>query len=189
MIKASIIIPCYEVSPLLRATMKSIEETADLPYQLIIVVKPQCVAKNRNEGLDRARHDLVFFTDDDVIFPEGWMRKLLWVLDAHPNVGVVGPNRVGLDGRPQRGYAGAPPGEILDFLIPGTVFAYFRSRCRDARFNEKYRGSGGEDTDWMQQVKHLGRRVVVYGGVTITHHGVGRNMAQENRALYQRKWG
>ena len=69
----SVIIPVYEGSEKLQRTLWSIRSTADLPYELIVAEGKQCVAKNRNAGLARARFDLVAFCDDDVLLPPFWM--------------------------------------------------------------------------------------------------------------------
>ena len=50
---------------------------------------------------------LLFLNSDTVVRPDS-LRVLIAFLEAHPEVGMVGPRLLGRDGRPQRSYRGRP---------------------------------------------------------------------------------
>ena len=76
----SVIIPAWEDCARLRRAIWSVQQTADMPYELLVSCAPQCVAANRNAGLARATQDLVAMLDADVLLPACWMSRLAGVL-------------------------------------------------------------------------------------------------------------
>lgn len=188
---ASVIIPAYRDSPRLRRAIWSVRETADAPYELIVALAPQSVAKNRNAGLARAQHDLVAFVDDDVLLPAAWLSRLAALLAAHQDIGAASALLAFPDGRPQMQRHDLAPGELWDTVIPGTCFLYSRQRAGDARFDEGYLGSQWEDTDWMWDLRRRGLRTVVTGDVRARHdHELSENhWLEHNAARFEAKWG
>lgn len=186
----SIIIPAYADTPNLRRAVWSIQQTADMPYQLVVSLAQQSVAKNRNAGLDRAEHDLVVFMDDDVLLPARWLSTLVAVLDAHEDIGAVSARPIFPDGSPQTHRYELEPGELWDIMPAGTCFAYSRERVGDQRFDEYYRGSQWEDIDWMHTVRELGLRTVITADVVVIHdHTEAQNhWYVENGTHYHGKW-
>jgi hypothetical protein len=187
----SIIIPAYADTPRLRRAMWSVCETADLPHELIVACAPQSVAKNRNAGLDRARHDLVAFLDDDVLLPARWLSRLHAVLLARPDAGAVTGLFTFPNGCPQTRRPDLAPGELWQVTIPGTCFLYSRARVGDQRFDEGYAGSQWEDTDWMWAVQGKGLVTLACGDVRAIHdHTLRENQhLQANMARFLEKWG
>ncbi|MBU0755083.1 MAG: glycosyltransferase, partial [Planctomycetes bacterium] len=187
----SIIIPAYEDTEKLRRVLWSIEETADLPYELIISRAKQCVARNRNAGLDRSSCDLVVFMDDDVLLPAGWLSQLVAVLASDHRFGAVATLLRFPNGSPQTTRPDLGPGENWEISAPGTCFVYSRARVNDLRFDEKYQGSQWEDTDWMWQVMAMGLITVVTGDVCVIHdHALQENQwLIENMTYFNEKWG
>jgi hypothetical protein len=187
----SIIIPAYDDSANLRRVIWSIEQTADLPYELIIARAKQCVAKNRNAGLDRATQDLTVFMDDDVLLPAGWLSNLVSGLAKSEDIGAVSSLLIFPNGAPQTRRPDLKLGEFWDVTAPGTCFVYSRRRVSDTRFDENYLGSQWEDTDWIWQVKELGLKTLVTGDVTVVHdHQIRENQwLVENMTYFQKKWG
>ena len=163
----SVIIPAYEDKPVLRRAIWSICQTVDVPAQLVVAMERQSVAKNRNAGLARARHDLVAFLDDDVLLPAGWLSKMAAVLLEDETIGVVAARMTGPAGEPQNDLASVRPDEIRNCVPPGTCFLYSRSRLEGCGFDETYVRSQWEDTDFMFQVITRGFRCVAIGSVHI----------------------
>jgi len=63
----------------------------------------------RNEGLRRARGRLRMFLDSDALLTAGALPELVAYLDAHPEVGLVGPRLVYADGSLQLSARRYPP--------------------------------------------------------------------------------
>ena len=188
---ASVIIPAYDDSDRLRRLLWMIEQTADMPVELIVACAKQCVAKNRNAGLDRASHDLTFFMDDDVMLPPHWMSRLTAVLRSADDIGAASAHLIFPNGAPQTRRADLAPGESWEVTIPGTCFAYSRQRVGDQRFDEEYIGSQWEDTDWMWTIQRLGLRTVMTGDVQVLHDHVLKESQwlRHNGARFLGKWG
>ncbi|GEM_PF-3334419 len=187
----SVIIPAYDDTAKLRRALWSIRQTADMPYELIVSRAKQCVAKNRNAGLNLATQDLVIFLDDDVLLPPGWMSRLVAALGARKGYGAICAHLTFADGSPQTRRPDLLPGELWEITIPGTCFVYSRARVHDIRFDENYLGSQWEDTDWMWQVKRQGLKVGMTGDVWVLHdHADSENKWLVPNAEYFRgKWG
>ena len=187
----SVIIPAYEDCERLRRAIWSVEQTADMPYELIVSCAPRSVAANRNAGLDRASQDLCAFLDDDVLLPACWMSRLAAVLAASEAVGAASGHLVFPDGSPQTRRERLADGALWDVPIPGTCFLYSRARVEDQRFDERYQGSQWEDTDWIWRVRARGLRTVVVGGVRVVHdHQLRENKwLQENMGHFKETWG
>ena len=187
----SVVIPALQDGERLRRAVWSVQQTADLPYELIVSCAPRCVAANRNAGLDRATQDLVAFLDDDVLLPACWMSRLAAVLAMHADVGAASGHLVFPDGSPQTRREHLADGELWDIPVPGTCFLYSRERVDDQRFDEDYQGSQWEDTDWVWRVRARGLRTVVVGGVRVVHdHDLRENeWLRENMRRFHAKWG
>jgi glycosyltransferase involved in cell wall biosynthesis len=187
----SVIIPAWEDCARLRRAIWSVQQTADMPFELIVSCAQRCVAANRNSGLDRATQDLVAFLDDDVLLPSCWMSRLAAVLAAHEDVGAASGHLVFPDGSPQSRREHLADGELWDIATPGTCFLYTRERVDDQRFDEGYRGTQWEDTDWIWRVRARGLRTVVVGGVRVVHDYElrERQSLHENMQRFEATWG
>jgi len=187
----SVIIPAYEDCARLRRAVWSVEQTADMPYELLVSCAPRCVAANRNAGLQRATQDLVAMLDDDVLLPACWMSRLAGALAAHADIAAASGHLIFPDGSPQSRREHLAEGELWDVPIPGTCFIYSRERVGDLRFDEGYAGSQWEDTDWIWQVRQKGLRTVVVGGVRVVHdYNMRENTwLQVNMRRFHQRWG
>lgn len=187
----SVIVPAHEDTPVLRRALWSVEQTADVPYELVVACERRSVARNRNAGLDRARGDLVAFLDDDVLLPAHWMSRLLERLLARADVGAVSAHLVFPDGAPQTRRPDLGPDELWDVPLPGTCFVYSRARVDDQRFDEGYEGSQWEDTDWMWRTRARGLRTLMTGAVRVVHdHALRENRwLEHNMRRFERVWG
>src|SRR3954466_3205942 len=59
-------------------------------------------AKANNIGIEVCRGDYVFLINSDVVVAEGCFAKLIAYIDAHPDIGMLGPKIFGSDGNVQR---------------------------------------------------------------------------------------
>ncbi|RKY19599.1 MAG: hypothetical protein DRQ55_10205 [Planctomycetota bacterium] len=187
----TVIIPAYDDTPQLRRAIWSIRSTADMPFQLVVACARQSVAKNRNLGLSRARCDLIFFMDDDVLLPPGWTSRMLSLLAARDDLGAVSAHLTFSDGSPQTRRSDLAPGEFWQITIPGTCFCFSRQRITGAFFDENYLGSQWEDTDFMWQLHKQGLVTGVTGDVCVVHdHNDAENKwLQQNGEYFHGKWG
>ena len=122
----SIIIVSWNVSALLRECLQSIVATAEhLPIEIIVVdshsaddtvamvqrefpdvlLLPQTenvgFPRGNNIGLDHARGDYLLLLNPDATLQEGALRLMIAYIDAHPLVGMVGPQLHNPDGSHQ----------------------------------------------------------------------------------------
>ena len=75
-------------APRTNATRSVVEELADPRVRLVTEPRPG-LSVARNRGAAEARHDVIAFTDDDVIVDPGWLRALVRGFTRAPHVGCV----------------------------------------------------------------------------------------------------
>ena len=80
----------------------------------------------RNHGLRRAQGRWRMFLDSDAYLTEGALDTLLACLDAHPEIGLVGPRLTYPDGAPQPSARRFPP-VFLPLLRRPPLSAFWRS--------------------------------------------------------------
>jgi N-acetylglucosaminyl-diphospho-decaprenol L-rhamnosyltransferase len=93
---------------------------ADAFPEVEIVRRPtnECLP-GRNHGLRRARGRHRMFLDSDARLTEGALPILVSVLEAHPEIGLVGPKLVYADGRLQHSARRYPPALLPLLRFPG----------------------------------------------------------------------
>lgn len=93
---------------------------ADAFPEAEIVRRPtnECLP-GRNHGLRRARGRYRMFLDSDARLTEGALPILVGVLEAHPEIGLVGPKLVYADGRLQLSARRYPPALLPLLRLPG----------------------------------------------------------------------
>lgn len=186
-----ILIPCYQESAKLLRTIWSIHQNLDLEAELVIQVEKQCVAKNRRAALSEFSGDLVIFMDDDVILPPFFASKMLSVLAARPEAGVISAIMTNPDGTRQNDVF-CEPKQLLEVLPPGTCFCYSRERLGSCQFDAGYTGSQWEDTDFMVQVHEKGLKTYALGDVWVLHDnnwtGHTPKTWESNQKRFSKKW-
>jgi GT2 family glycosyltransferase len=65
-------------------------------------------AKGNNIGIRASRGEYLFLINSDVVVSQGCFGKLVAYMDAHPEVGILGPKIIGSDGKVQRSTMGYP---------------------------------------------------------------------------------
>jgi GT2 family glycosyltransferase len=152
-----------------------------------------------NAGLRRARGRHAVLLNNDTVVPPGTLEECVAFLDAHPEVGVVGPQLLAPDGRKQNSVH-AEPG-LLGEIVPRWLLEL----AWPARFPSKryvHRGPVAveavlgaclvvrrsviervgllpeqyffflEETDWCRAIRAAGYGVVHLPGARVTHaHG------------------
>jgi GT2 family glycosyltransferase len=65
-------------------------------------------AKGNNIGIRASIGEYLFLINSDVVVSDGCFDKLVRYMDAHPEIGMLGPKIVGSDGKVQRSTMGLP---------------------------------------------------------------------------------
>lgn len=84
-----------EVAPLVEELVR----TAGLLIRVHATCRDLSAAANRNLGLDQARSDIIFFSDDDIRgLPHGWALRMLHVMETRPKCVMCAPRLMRLGG-------------------------------------------------------------------------------------------
>jgi GT2 family glycosyltransferase len=148
----------------------------------------------RNEGVRRARGEVVCFTDDDCEPEAGWVEALAApILDGEAEA-ATGPVSMG-SGATAADHAWEA---IVNYLqvrarAPGTTSPGFavtanlaagRSLLKRLPFDESFPAAAGEDRDWGERAAREGAAPVFVPAATVTHRsgmGVGDFLRQQYR--------
>jgi GT2 family glycosyltransferase len=178
------------------------------------------LAAARNAGADRAVQDgaeLLVFLDADCIPGEGLVDAYSRASASRPDAVLCGPVTYlppGVDARdpealvrhrrPHAARPAPPPGELIVAhpaqydLFWSLSFALTAARWRAGpRFDERYEGYGGEDTDFARQLRADSVPLVWVGGADAyhQHHPTSSPPVQHvadilrNGALFADRWG
>jgi GT2 family glycosyltransferase len=137
----------------------------------------------RNAGARAAVADLVAFVDDDVLAPPGYLRALVDGAARHPDAEAFGgPIHARLEGPAPRSCGRErPPITTLDLgpddreaeLVWGANLMVRRSALeRHGPFPEEIAG-GGDEEEWLRQLRGRGGRVVYLAAAGLEHRRAG----------------
>jgi GT2 family glycosyltransferase len=172
----------------------SVHARFGVPFRLLLLERNVGFAPASNIGLAHARGDYVVLLNSDV-FPgtQDWMERLARQLEAHPDIGVIGPlllfedgsvQHRGLEFRRLREFGdwfftfhegkGLRRGEGEDLRrcigITGACMLMRRSLAqRVAGFDEVYAIGDFEDTDLCFKLRELGYASAVDNSVHLYH--------------------
>ncbi len=129
--------------------------------KFIPFVKNVGYAKMANAGIRQAQGEYLFILNADTILLEETLPKLLAYLEENPEVGLVGPQLVGFNNRPQK--------SCFAFPTPGAILARrtFWGRLKWGREKLNQFLLEGKDlaqpvpVDWLQGSAMLARRSAV----------------------------
>lgn len=182
----SIIIPTIRTKREIAEEISQIKATVANNLDLIVVSGNRCEAKNRNIGLDKAKGEFIIMCDDDIEqFPPGWDKDLIDVLKK-TDASMVGARLLNSDGTLHlTNYRNFDLSE--DFVeVKTMITACCAFRNTKLRFDENYKGSGYDDTDFCKQ---LGGKFFVANKVKIIHRNESKNQFNEqNRLYFKDKW-
>jgi GT2 family glycosyltransferase len=174
----SIIIVAYNGAALLRATLQSVlRHTLDVTYELIVVdnASPEreikqlatefpsarYIFRSTNEGFAAANNlglrmssgrYVALLNPDTLLYADVFTALVHW-LDAHPDVGAVGPKLAQPDGRPQPYSYGAAP-------TPWYLLRRLWSHGRGG-YLHRWHGDAAQDVDWVAGTCLVARRAAL----------------------------
>ena len=192
-----VVIPTLKPIQTQAATIAAIEATAGIPVRVYATCQPVSASKNRNLGLDQATGSYIVMLDDDIEqFPQGWVKKLVDVLQNHPNCAMVSPQLARPDGSPGFMMGGVTPQRsgltaATERKLPTACVAIRRNGLR---FDERFIGSGWEDDDYCAQLRaaNPSAEFFVCHDVWVVHRNEMKNQRgphwQHNKNLFQSKW-
>lgn len=123
-------------------------------------------ARANNQAAQLASGRYLLFLNNDTVVGEYSLRDLVRFLDAHPEVGLVGPRLIGRDGLPQRSYRARPtPSALLHRVTMLRWTGLFR------REYEAYRRGEFDPTRTRQVEVLLGAAVCIPRDVFRQHGG------------------
>lgn len=221
----SILIVNWNVRDLLRDCLRSIERGwGDLEVEVIVVdsastddsvamvavefpwvtILPQMenvgFPRGNNIALARARGRALLLLNPDTVILDDALPSLLAYLDAHPDVGAVGPQLLNADGSVQSSRRRFPTlatgvfeSTWLEGLAPGVLRRYYALDLSDEATADVdwltgacilvpravYERVGGldeayfmysEELDWCRRIKEAGWRVVYHPAARVVHH-------------------
>jgi glycosyltransferase involved in cell wall biosynthesis len=194
--RIDIIIPTYRKLDILQNLITEIEYNTPENHRLICTCQPLSAAKNRNYGLSFANSEIIVMCDDDIIrFYSGWLTNLIYPMLKDKNI-IMCSARL-LDKNKNRcnnmGMVGGNDNyqEIQSAINHNNIqykrvtTACITFRKNDVRFDEKFQGSGYEDTDWMNSIceSFNGMKFIVNNQCELIHKN--ERKGQENKEIWQ----
>ncbi len=193
-----IIIPTYrprgEVEPL----VSEIIRTAGCHVNVIATCQQISAAANRNLGLDQSTSDPLLMVDDDMEqFPQGWVVRLVAVLEQYPKCVMVSPRLATPNGEPgiMMGCGEVQRDGITECGERKLLTACIAIRRNTLRFDENFIGSGWEDSDYSKQLcaAFPDATFLVCHDLWAVHRNEMKNQSgpywDHNKSYFERKWG
>jgi GT2 family glycosyltransferase len=169
-----------------------------------------------NQGLARARGELLVLLNNDVIMPPGWLERLA-AHAAEPQIGLIGAvtNRIGNEAEVPVGYetyggfiaeaaerARTHSGRRFDIAMPAMFCLALRRDAyeRLGPLDEQFGPGTLEDDDYAERARRAGLRLVCAEDVLVHHFSEGSlgrlfadgthgELLAANRLRFERKWG
>jgi GT2 family glycosyltransferase len=171
-------------------------EAQTVPVEVVVVedVEGRGPAWARNEGVRRARGEVVCLTDDDCEPEAGWVEALTAPILAGEAEAGTGPVAIGAKATAaDRAWA-----SIVNYLqvraaAPGTASPGFavtanlaarRSLLERLPFDESFPAAGGEDRDWGERAAREGAAPVFVPAAVVVHQS-GMSVADFLRQQYR----
>lgn len=163
-----------------RQVVQQAERVVAAPIIYLLEERPG-LSWARNSGVERARGEIVVFTDDDMIFSASWLTEIFSLFSIRPVPAcVTGPVEVHKDSHPSLQPAVARgrrryryPSEPWDVGRGNNMSFHRRFLDRAGRFDTRL-GAGspshsGEDTDMFYRILKLGGEIVFDPEVSVYH--------------------
>lgn len=183
--QVSVVVPTRGRPELLRQCVAALEAQT-VPVEIVVVedVEGRGPAWARNEGVRRARGEIVCFTDDDCVPAPEWAEALTAPIASGAGQASTGPVPVGqgataadraweaIVGHLQR-QAGAPGTASPGFAITANL-ATRRQLLQQLPFDESFPAAAGEDRDWGERAFRAGAAARFVPGAIVVHRsGMG----------------
>jgi GT2 family glycosyltransferase len=191
-------------------------EAAGLPVRVVLNRRNAGFPAACNQGLERARGDLLVLLNNDTVVPRGWLGRLAAHL-ADPRIGLLGPltNRIGTTAEIPAGYATLGEFERVAWeratghageTTDADMLAMFcLAMRRDVHallgpLDERFGIGTLEDDDYCMRARRAGLRLAHAEDVMVHHFGeasFGRlaasgglaGLTAANRRRFEEKWG
>jgi glycosyltransferase involved in cell wall biosynthesis len=178
--RVSVVVPTRNRPQLLKRCLAALEAQT-LPVEVIVVedAEGRGPAWARNEGVQRARGEVVCFTDDDCAPVPGWAEAL-----ATPILNGMAQATAGRTLMDAGATAGdraweaivgylqeqaAKPGTTSPGFAPTANLACSRDLLEHLPFDESFPAAAGEDRDWSSRAAALGAAPVYVPGAPVIH--------------------
>lgn len=212
----SIVIPTRDRPQLLRETVASILAGTRLPEEIVVAdqsageraslpaaagvdvrhlaLRSTGLSRARNAGIAAARHELLVFTDDDVLVEPDWLQRLAAALVAAPRRTAVTGAVHAAEARghvpsvTQRTEPGVVSGRpFADPLFPNNMALWRGAFAELGLFDERL-GAGAqfpsaEDNDFGFRLLEAGYAIAFVPDAALLHRG-----ARQGRALARLDW-
>jgi GT2 family glycosyltransferase len=195
LVRVSVVVPTRGRAEALARCRAALEvQTVAVDVVVVEDVEGRGPAWARNEGVRRARGEIVCFTDDDCEPEAGWVEALAAPILAG-KVGVAtGPVAIGEGATtPDRAWeaivnylqvrAAAPGSASPGFVVTANLAAR-RSLLERLPFDESFPAAAGEDRDWGERAARAGAAPEFVPSATVNHRsgmGVGDFLRQQYR--------
>lgn len=151
--------------------IQSILDTTDIPYHMTVYDNfplNENLSVVWNRLIERSNADTIVLVNTDTILQKGWTKMLDHITE---NVGAIGPvtNKCGTH------QSGFKKGDRFDkreavSTLSGFFLAFPKKVWEKVRFNEGYK-LYGEDTEWCEEVKKAGYKLITDYNTWIFHYG------------------
>ena len=182
-------------------------------FPLVILIKNdrnQGFARANNQGLSIAKGRYFMLLNSDTIVLPGAFDKLIQTADSHPELGVLGPQILNMDGSVQKSWASFPSffSELIgrnlrirkpvvsfpsayevDWITGACMLVRARTIAEVGLLDDGY-FMYSEETDWCLRIKNKGWKIWYLSNAEIYHLGGGsakRTSLLQLSLLYQNK--
>ena len=196
----SIVVPTVEpASERLARCKASVRANTPGPTELIVVhdERRRGFAATCNLGIAQAKGDFVLLLNDDTIVAEGWLSRMLDVMDAFPDVGLVGPVSDNVSGPQRREPLPGPISQESSRLVGFCLLIRRAVVEKIGGFDERY-PANYEDDDYCLRAAAAGFKARIALDSFVHHEGqatfraIGADFAAAMEAgwqVFRAKWG
>jgi hypothetical protein len=190
----SVIIATLKAESELGDLLAEIRDKSVMEHEVIVSSSENSVAYNSNRALEKAKGDIILKVDDDIFnITPGWDKVFVDMLNQEKDIVMVSARVFNVDGTVQLTCSNSvdltpdvvePPSG----LVPYCCVAF---RNDGLRFDENFKGSSFDDTDFTLQLrmKYPGSRVVINNTVTINHRLESKGcLFGLNQEYFTNKW-
>lgn len=204
--RIDIIIPTCKKKEDIQKLINDIEYNTPENHRLICTCQPLSASKNRNYGLSYVNSELFIMCDDDITgFYLGWLTNLIYPMQKDKNIimcsaRLLFPNREWNNNMGMYKTKESYTKLTSAFNENGIEYKRITTAClslrkNNIRFDENFKGSGYEDTDYSNQLSEEfnGMDFIVNNQCELIHEnkkqGQGnQNIWQENHDYYSEKY-
>lgn len=197
-----IIIPSNKVFGELSLMVNILKQYDDTEYNYIVTGFNGSASLNRNYGLIKAcesKNEYIIMMDDDIFGRyENWQHDLIKPLIEDENVKISSARLITRRGEyaPMMGVSMEKTDDeytICNGVVVSACIAFRKKDINDIWFDNRYVGSGFEDTDFCMQMnnKFPGCKFIVNNECRLVHRNEMKNQKEtfyHNRNYFAKKW-